>query len=400
MTPTSTLSLRQIIWIEDEADIEALVKQRFRTEIKNKEFDFTFSPDLSSARKLLQNFEVPPLVLCDINLPDGSGIELLEELNQRYGRLALVVMVTANDDMKTIREAMHRGAFDFLSKPLNFDDLHETISRAWKHQASQLLVAKEHEELNRLEYQLQIARDIQMGLLNPESQFKNLGNNISANAVFIPARELGGIMYDYRVLDNKRHMAFMAAVSDTGLSGALYMATVQSIVQTLLYSSNLDSAAQVLHLLNKVLYKNNTTGHFITCFLGIISPQKGSMSYVSAGHRPPLILSSDGSMEVMESTPDMPLGLKPELHFREQWQFLKPGQTVLIYSHGASEIHNKSREVLGDQGFRDLAKKAALESRESREILEKVTRGLRDYAGEFQLSEDLALLALSYLSSE
>src|SRR5215469_11147846 len=116
----------RILVVDDEPDLELLIVQRFRHEIRDGRFDFSFAEDGVNALAVLAEASDIDMVLCDINMPRMDGLTLLGRLQEREGHLATVI-VSAYGDMANIRTAMNRGAFDFVTKPIDFADLEATI---------------------------------------------------------------------------------------------------------------------------------------------------------------------------------------------------------------------------------------------------------------------------------
>jgi len=124
--------MTKILVADDEADLEMLIKQKFRRQIRDREYEFVFAANGCEAlEKLKQNDDVD-VVLSDINMPEMDGLTLLTELNT-LSPLIKAVIVSAYGDMDNIRTAMNRGAFDFLCKPVNFDDLEVTMKKTIHH---------------------------------------------------------------------------------------------------------------------------------------------------------------------------------------------------------------------------------------------------------------------------
>lgn len=118
--------------VDDETDLEVLIKQKFRKQIRQKEYEFLFAINGRDAlEKLVSDPEVD-IILSDINMPEMDGLTLLSEL-QISSPLIKSVIVSAYGDMENIRTAMNRGAFDFITKPINFDDLTITMEKTIKH---------------------------------------------------------------------------------------------------------------------------------------------------------------------------------------------------------------------------------------------------------------------------
>jgi len=126
--------MAKILVADDEVDLEMLIKQKFRQKIREKQYEFVFANNGNEAlRKLKENPDVD-VVLSDINMPEMDGLTLLTKLNE-VSPLIKAVIVSAYGDMDNIRTAMNRGAFDFLTKPINFDDLDITVQKTIRHVA-------------------------------------------------------------------------------------------------------------------------------------------------------------------------------------------------------------------------------------------------------------------------
>lgn len=121
-----------ILVVDDEADLEVLIKQKFRKKIREEEYKFLFAENgLRALEKIEEDPEVD-IVLSDINMPEMDGLTLLSKLSEQKPLLKSVI-VSAYGDMENIRTAMNRGAFDFITKPINFEDLTLTVEKTIKH---------------------------------------------------------------------------------------------------------------------------------------------------------------------------------------------------------------------------------------------------------------------------
>ncbi len=122
----------KILVVDDEADLEVLIKQKFRKKIREQAYEFVFAINGVHALEQLEKHNDVVLVLCDINMPEMDGLTLLSELNEKHALLKSII-VSAYGDMDNIRTAMNRGAFDFITKPVNFEDLELTMEKTIKH---------------------------------------------------------------------------------------------------------------------------------------------------------------------------------------------------------------------------------------------------------------------------
>jgi adenylate cyclase len=122
----------RILVVDDEPDVEALVLQKFRRQVRKGELEFVFAHDGQQALEVLSGEPDVVMVLSDINMPRMDGLTLLERLAELHRDLKTVI-VSAYGDMANIRTAMNRGAFDFVTKPIEFDDLETTIQKTLDH---------------------------------------------------------------------------------------------------------------------------------------------------------------------------------------------------------------------------------------------------------------------------
>lgn len=124
--------MTKILVADDETDLEVLIRQKFRQKIREQYYEFVFAINgVDALRKLQENPDID-IILSDINMPEMDGLTLLTKLNE-LSPLSKTVMVSAYGDMDNIRTAMNRGAFDFVTKPVNFEDLELTMEKTIRH---------------------------------------------------------------------------------------------------------------------------------------------------------------------------------------------------------------------------------------------------------------------------
>jgi adenylate cyclase len=124
--------IKQILVVDDEPDLEALIQQKFRHQIRSGTVSFLFASDGVEALAVLQANRDVDMVVADINMPRMDGLTLLQKLQENEEKLSTII-VSAYGDMANIRTAMNRGAFDFLTKPIDFLDLETTIAKTIRH---------------------------------------------------------------------------------------------------------------------------------------------------------------------------------------------------------------------------------------------------------------------------
>src|SRR6202795_4455180 len=122
----------RILVVDDEPDLEALIQQKFRHQIRDGAVSFLFASDGVDALAVLKANRDVDMVVADINMPRMDGLLLLQKLQENEEKLSTII-VSAYGDMANIRTAMNRGAFDFLTKPIDFSDLEMTIDKTIRH---------------------------------------------------------------------------------------------------------------------------------------------------------------------------------------------------------------------------------------------------------------------------
>ena len=118
--------MSKILVVDDETDLEVLIKQKFRQKIRDHQYEFVFAVNGKHALEQLELNSDVDVVLSDINMPEMDGLTLLTKLSEKNGLLRSVI-VSAYGDMENIRTAMNRGAFDFITKPVDFTSLKEKL---------------------------------------------------------------------------------------------------------------------------------------------------------------------------------------------------------------------------------------------------------------------------------
>jgi adenylate cyclase len=175
--------MAKILVVDDEADLEVLIKQKFRQKIREQQYEFLFAINGRHALEQLELHKDVELVLSDINMPEMDGLTLLAKLNEKNLLLKSVV-VSAYGDMENIRTAMNRGAFDFITKPVNFTDLELTIEKTLLHVKQMKETLRAIKENNILK--MYVAEDVLNFMGGGEIEARLMNNEtIEATVAFI-----------------------------------------------------------------------------------------------------------------------------------------------------------------------------------------------------------------------
>src|SRR5215510_4383059 len=277
----------KVLIVDDEPDLELLIKQRFRKRIRDGEFEFVFAQNGEDALAKLEEDPALDIVMSDINMPVMDGLTLLSRLSD-VNRILKAVIVSAYGDMQNIRTAMNRGAYDFLVKPIDFQDFEVTLNKTIQELEGIKAGLRAREELTAIQHELSVAARIQQSILPREFPAFPSRTDFSIHAHMTPAREVGGDFYDFFLIDKDRLGFVIGDVSGKGVPAAIFMA----MSRTLLKATALAGArpAECLQRVNRVLCLDNSSEMFVTVFYGIFDTRTGAIEYGNGGHNPPYLL--------------------------------------------------------------------------------------------------------------
>lgn len=378
----------KILVVDDEPDLEHLVQQRMRREVREGRYKFKFAYNGVEALELLNEDSNIDMVLSDINMPKMDGLTLLEQIPKVDPNIRSVI-VSAYGDMKNIRTAMNRGAFDFITKPIDFQDLRITIDRTLKHLVLWRDALASRDKLVMLQNELDIANQMQKSIL-PTSFPESSSYQVFANMK--PAREVGGDFYDILQLEHARIGFAIADVSDKGVPAALFMMSSR----TLLKGAAIGNAepGRVLQEVNNLLHENNETSMFVTVFYAVFDPASGSLVYANGGHNPPLIVHADGSSTLLPSTEGTVLGIIPDITYKQNTVELAPGDFAVLYTDGVTEAMNDEGEEFGVERLREIF--AKVPPNDAQQANQAIFSAVHAFAGNTPQSDDITCLTLTY----
>ncbi|MFC2101691.1 PP2C family protein-serine/threonine phosphatase [Bacteroidota bacterium] len=382
----------KILVVDDEIDLEPLVKQRFRRQIREGVYDFLFAHNgLEALSKLIEHPEIG-IILSDINMPEMDGLTLLLKLKELKNPSLKTVIVSAYGDMENIRTAMNRGAFDFLTKPINFEDLEITINKTLDEIRQVRKSQEEHHQLMFIQHDLETAREIQQAILPavfpPFPHRKEFDIYASMQA----AREVGGDFYDFFMIDND-HIGFVIGdVSGKGVPAAIFMA----VSRTLIRATGLKgvSVEECINYTNHLLCNESVACMFVTVFYGILDTKTGAVSYVNGGHNPPYIIRSGGNLESVPLTGGTILGFLEDGTFKQGNIELQPGDTLFLYTDGITEAFNEGDEAFGEDRLEALLQANAAKT--IKELSLATIAGVQEFCGKAPQSDDITLMAIRY----
>ena len=385
----------KIMVVDDEPDLQMLILQRFRKQIRDEEYDFCFAENGQEALDKLQAKNGISLVLTDINMPKMDGLTFLSEAQKLENPSFKTIIVSAYGDMDNIRTAMNRGAFDFVTKPIDFNDLNTTISKTLK-EIQVISEGVQHKKtLEAVQSDLETASRIQQKMLPQEFPPFPDRKEFNIYAEMHTAKQVGGDLYDFFMLDEHRLGFVIGDVSGKGVPAAIYMAVSRTMLKAI--ASQIEDPATCLSTVNSMLIPESDLTTFVTVFYGVMNTQTGNVIYCNGGHNLPYIVRKDGKIEEVENTSGLLLGKIDAIEFETKQFTLRAGEKIVMFTDGVTEAMAENE---------DMYEEARLENfldNHGQDDLNKLVRGLvvdvLKFMGKADQSDDITLMALEYFGT-
>ncbi len=378
----------KILVVDDEPDLEHLMRQRMRRDMRAGRFELLFAHNGVEALAMLEGDRDIDLVLSDINMPEMDGLTLLDQIPTVDPNIRAII-VSAYGDMQNIRTAMNRGAFDFVTKPIDFNDLRITIDKTFRHLNVLRDALATRDKLVAIQNELDVASNMQQSILPTvfpnEPEFEAFGNMEAA-------REVGGDFFDlFPLADGKLGIA-IADVSGKGVPAALFMMSSRTLLKGSAIGVGDARPGEVLKEVNTLLEQDNESMMFVTLFYAVYDPATGILAYANGGHNPPLVVHADGSSEELPSTEGVALGVMPEVEYEQTAVTLEPNDTVLMYTDGVSEAMNAAAEEFGMERLKQVF--AGSPPTDAASASRAVFDAVHAFAAETPQSDDITCLTL------
>ena len=235
------------------------------------------------------------------------------------------------------------GALQLLNKPAGFTETDAGLLGLLAHFAASAIdserLRQEAEGARLMKRELDLAREVQ-GRMLPE---RPTGlDRLECVGFCRPARSIGGDYYDLIPFPDGQFALTLGDVAGKGIPAAVMMASIQTLLRSLL-KQGVNDLATVLSDLNTTLFETSTSERYSTLLCGVISSDRKHFSYVNAGHIPPLLIHADGRLERLPEG-DCPVALLPAMTYHQTTADLEPGDTLVIISDGVVEVRNHSEE--------------------------------------------------------
>lgn len=247
-------------------------------------------------------------------------------------------------------------------------------------------------ERERMASELSIAHDIQMGLL-PRELPQSPGCDVFARV--IPAKEVGGDLFNVSMLDGHRMLLVVADVSGKGVPGGMFMAVTKTLLDAATAASS--HPAEIVRFANDRLCAENDAFMFVTMFLAVLDTRTGRLEYTNAGHNPPYVRRADGTLEMLDTRHGMATGITPGQPYASDVATLESGDLLLMYSDGITEAQDVDEalfdEVRLEACLREIGNKTA------GEVATEVINRVSQFQGTAPQADDITILALRYTAA-
>ncbi len=250
----------------------------------------------------------------------------------------------------------------------------------------------------RLETELNLANNIQTHML-PTIFPPSVGSReIEMFASMDPAKSVGGDFYDFFMVDEKNMAMVIADVSGKGIPAALFMVITKTLIKN---EVNMGGApGEVFARVNHLLFEGNEDDMFVTAWLGILNTETGLLTYVNAGHNPPLIrlhgADPESRFAYLKERPGFVLGGMDGLRYRQRELVMQPGDSLFLYTDGATEAKNEEEAFYGTERFLHYLNEHRAESPES--LLQGVREDIRRFTEPAEQFDDITLMCVKYLA--
>lgn len=272
-------------------------------------------------------------------------------------------------------------------------DLAESFShmqaslKEYIHNLTSTTAAKE-----RIESELRIARDIQMGILPKLFPAFPERKEFEVYASIEPAKEVGGDLYDFFFIDDDHFCFLLGDVSGKGVPAAFFMAVTKTLLKVV-SEKGLDPG-EVVSKVNADLAAENESCMFVTLFVAIMNINTGHVRYANAGHNPPVFVPCDGAPEWIPPLGDPVAGVMDGMEYTTETMTMKPGDIMFIYTDGVTEAMNPTQQLYSEERLMDLITNS--DKRTSPELVKQIDDSIKVFAEGAEQSDDITMLAMQF----
>jgi sigma-B regulation protein RsbU (phosphoserine phosphatase) len=311
--------------------------------------------------------------------------------------LIFVISTRVSRPLKELAVAankMGQGDFDVAIPHLSGRDEIAQFAWAFLNMRTSL---KEHMEkqkdLDRIESELDFAKDIQIGFLSMDEKEEGSEDPYHELTPFLlPAKEVGGDFYDFFMVDDDHIAVVMADVSGKGVPAALFMVISKTLIKMRTLQGGLPG--EILADVNDQLCEGNEAELFVTVWLGVLELSTGNLTAVNAGHEYPAVKRADGRFEVIKTKHSLFIGGMDDVTYKEYELNLKPGDKIFVYTDGLPEATDSAGEMLGMDRMTDALNEYLDEK--PRPLIEGTRESVNKFVKDAEQYDDITMMCLEY----
>ena len=248
-------------------------------------------------------------------------------------------------------------------------------------------------EKERISTELSLAAKIQMEMLPKEYPPFPERKDFELYGSMSPAKEVGGDLYDYLLLDDDHLLLVVGDVSGKGVSAALFMAKCKVLLD--LYAKLSLTPKQIFERANTQLCKGNDTGLFVTSWLGIFTFSSGELSFVNAGHPYPVLYrKDDDSFSFLKEKPNLVLAGMDGIPYNEHKITLQKGDKIFIYTDGVTEATSSKQELFGDERLLSAMQKT--KNMDAPKTLETIRAQIDEFTEDTEQFDDITMMSFEW----
>ena len=244
----------------------------------------------------------------------------------------------------------------------------------------------------RIQGELNIAKDIQLGLLPKIFPPFPERDDIDIYASLEPAKEVGGDLYDFFFIDEKKLCFTIGDVSGKGVPAALMMAITKTLIKT--SASKNISPADVMTEVNDAISIDNPQSMFVTLLIGVLDIETGEISYANGGHNPPIHICSDKDPYYVKASSGPLVGIMDGVPYGELSLTLKPGESLFMYTDGVTEAQNPKKEFYSEEVL--MEKVSGMAAATSKEVIHAINADITVFADVEPQFDDMTMLMIKY----
>ncbi len=331
-----------------------------------------------------------------ILLLSALGLSLLTFFTIRIINWQISPLTKFAKSARIIAEGNFDAPLPVIEANEEMKELHDSFAFMQKELASYIVNLKETTSAKeKIESELRIAREIQMGMIpHIFPPFPNLPE-IDLYASLESAKEVGGDLYDFFLIDERHLCLAIGDVSGKGVPASLFMAVTRTLLRSVADKNR--STAEIVRSMNKTLAINNESNMFVTFFVAVMDIQTGELRFCNAGHNPPVLIKNKKEVSFFNITKAIPIGLFEDFDYTEERIQLETADQLFFYTDGLTEAEDARENLLGEELLLDVIRKNA--DATPKKLIESVIQAVAQHVAGHPQSDDLTMMSISYFGN-